>query len=216
MTLNLSQLQTELWEATGTESRDLSTTILNRMLDLSWWEIQDKIGFREKQSSGTFPTVQGTDGYEISSISSDVEAVRRVYIQNIDSEAWEELPNKSYGNILAERSDSADAEAAPQRYARYENQIILDPIPDQAYTIKVIFDKTLVDADADGFPIPQAWIEIILRGAEARIWHRLGDPTRRDDTLKYRDSLVDGLSTTPVKESVSKMAAISLPRARYP
>lgn len=216
MTLNLSQLQTELWESTGTDSSDFDTSTLNRMLDLAWWEIQDKIGFREKQGSGTFPTVAGTTDYDISTISSDVEAVRRVYVQNSDTELWTELQSKPYDYIIANLNDNEDARECPEYFSRYNSSLILFPSPLEVYTIKVLYDKTLADANTDGFPIPQAWLEIILRGAEARMWHRLGDPTRRDDTLKYRDSLVDGLSTTPVKENVSKMAAISLPRARYP
>ena len=216
MGLTRSVLHDEIWESTGTDSSDLDTTVLDRMLNLSWWEIQDKLGFREKEGEGSFSTVAGTSAYDVSGISSDVESIQHVTIQNSTEDTWSPLIYKDKQWFMDERDDNAESEDVPEYYTRFGDEIQLFPTPAGIYTVRVKYLKTIADLITSGFPVPQPWHEIIRLGAEARVWYRLGDPARRDDTLRFRDSLVAGMTEVKVKENVSNRAAISLLRAPYP
>lgn len=216
MPLNQTQLRNQIWSATGTDSDDISGDELDTYLNLSWWEIQDKLGFREKEGTADFSTAAGTQAYDVSSISSDLESIQHVAIQNTGMTTWEPLHYKDYRYIVDNNDDSVDSRDLPEYYSRYNEYLYLLPIPSGIFTVRVTYLKTLDDLISSGYPVPQSWHEIIRLGAEARVWHSLGEPTRRNEAFAFRDSLATTATEVKVKENVSKQAAISLLRAPYP
>ena len=216
MGLTSSELHEELWSSTGTDSADFDTTVLDRQLNKSWWEIQDKLGFREKEGEGSLTLTAGTQAYEVSTISSDVESIQAVHIQNTGETSWSPLAFKDKRWILDNLDTSSTIEDIPEYYCRYGTELLFSPIPNAAYDVKVTYLKTLDDLISSGFPVPQSWHDPIRLGAEARLWHLMGDPNRRDDAFRFRDALIAGQSEVKVKENVSKVAAIQILRAPYP
>jgi hypothetical protein len=216
MGLDQSALREELWDATGTTVDDLSTTKVDRFLNLSWWEIQEKLDFREAEGLGTFSTVDGTSEYDIATYMSDSSSTQAVFVQATSETTWSRLTYKDYNTYLQELDDSADSRSLPEFYSLYGASIFLLPVPDAMYDMKIRYIKTLADLISSGFPIPQPWHEIILQGAIARVWQLLGDPNRMSVAFQMRDALVLNMSTQKIQENVSNMAGISILRAPYP
>lgn len=216
MPLTRTVLHEEIWEATGTDSSDYDTIVLDRMLNLSWWEVSDKLGFREKEGEANLITTAGIRNYDVTAISSDLESLQKVAVLEDSTSQWAPLSQKDFEWFQVNREDDTEARGLPENYARYGSELFLHPTPDATYSIKIKYLKTLEDLQTSGFSVPQVWHEIICLGAQARVWHRLGDPARRDDTFRLRDAMVLGMTDVKVKENVSKTSAISLLFAPYP
>jgi hypothetical protein len=211
MGLDLSQLREELWENTGTDSYDYDASTLDRLLNLSWWEIQDKLGFREKEGEGTFNTVPSQESYPIAAITSDINSIQGVYLRQENE--WVELDFKDHTSIMEGRSDHT---STPIIYSRYNSNLYLHPAPDKVYSIKIKYLKTLDDLGSGGAPVPQSWHEIILLGAEYRLWRKMGDITRSSAIRNERDALIMTASVTPTQERFASHAAASLLFTPYP
>jgi hypothetical protein len=215
-TLSQSELREEVWGSTGTDSSDFSSTLVDRFLNLSWHEVQDKLDYREEEGLATFTCVSGQADYPISGFITDFSSVQSVFVQSTTETTWSRLTYKDYNTYLEEQDDNAASNGLPENFTRYGTSVLLQPTPDAAYPVKVRYIKTLADLISSGFPIPQQWSEIILQGAIARIWQRIGDPNRMATAFQMRDALILNISTTKIQENVSNMAGISILRAPYP
>ena len=73
MSLSLGVLRDELRSHLGVDTDDMDNTVVDRLLNLSYWEIMDKFHLRETQSSTTLTTLAGTREYPV---PSDLDSLR--------------------------------------------------------------------------------------------------------------------------------------------
>jgi hypothetical protein len=199
MDLSLVNFRTELREHLGVDTNDpkFTTTVLNDLLNRSYWEIQDKFPFREKQTSVTFPSVAGERQYQI---PGDVDALSQISVLNPDDTTHKKLARIDKSEYEDEYNEDINARAMPTNYFREESTIYLYPTPDDVYTFTLKYDKTLADLvnDADAPTIPNIWWEIILYGATWRGYIRRGDMPRKDE---FRAIQINLINSTEPKES---------------
>lgn len=201
----------------GLDEDDITDAEIDLKLNLSWWEMQAKVGFREKEATSSFATVAGQRSYTTgTSVDSLFEALQSVTVKDLHSDRYEPLVVKGYEQIEDNLSDELEDRAQPMWCARHNDQLVLHPVPDQVYTIRVLYLKTLEDVNNSGFPVPQEWAEPILLGAVYRQWRSLGDWNNATAARLDRDTLIATLATTATKENKSKVAALSVLRRRYP
>jgi hypothetical protein len=201
----------------GLDTDDITNAEIDLKLNMSWWELSAKLGFREKEATSSFSTVAGQREYATdTSIDTFFEALQSVTVKDIHSDRYEPLVMKGYEQIEGSLSDELEDRDMPKWYARYNDKLVLYPTPDRDYTIRVRYLKTLSDVQAEGFPVPQEWSEPILLGAVYRQWRSLGDWNNATAARMDRDGMVATLALEAVKENVSKVGGVSILRQRYP
>lgn len=212
MTIVLSDLRTELREHLGgLDSSDLDNDACDLLLNRAFWEIMNKIPFRETEQSATFTTTAGTAFYSTPSL---FEAIRKLSIKDLDYESWEPLDRITIDTHEEELNTDSDARGKPTGYVREDGGYRLQPIPDDAYDMRIKYWVTLADlSDSNTTPsLPTVWHEIILFGAVFRGFRRFGDHIR---AREFRNDQIGMINTTvPVesKEEIdSPRAGVSIP-----
>lgn len=217
MTLSLQNQRDKLRRATGEDSTDLDNTEADLLLNTSWWEIADVFKFREKQTSRTFVTVAGTVSY---AVAADHHATQIVSIKDNDSDKYTQLAPMSESEYENNFTDTTEARAKPTHVIRRGSNIILYPTPDEVYTVKELYDKSLADLASDpSVTVPQAWHEMIWIGAAFRRFLELGDLTKAYGYRKIQGlpSIAETKEETQVKErGNTQFAAVQMLRPKYP
>jgi hypothetical protein len=217
MTLHIHDLRDELRETTGMDSDDLTDTVANRYLNLSWWELQDKIKFREKEGIADIATVAGTASYALTSIDAALDNVVSVNILSRVGDDYAPLRKRDYTSILDGLNTSDSARGVPNEYAIHANLIYFDPIPDSPYTVRVLFRKTLANLVSGVAPVPQVWHEFIILGAAMRVFRRNGEYQKSAAIRMERDALILITVEDITKETEDfRHAGIQVYRQRYP
>lgn len=199
-----TSLETELRAHLG----DLSTTELTQvdallLLNRSYWELLDKIHFREKEAETTVSTVAGQQDY---AVPSPFEAVQLISIQDNNSKVWTNLERLADFAFEHEKEDGTAAaqihlRAFPVSYMRYRAQIRLRPIPDAIYTLKIKYWTTLDDlAVGTNLTLPPSWHEVVLYGAVHRGFMRLRDFEAAAEFKVMQDNLLSTSQPTVAKE----------------
>lgn len=174
MGIALATMRTNVLTQLGIDQSDLAggQTDLDLLLNKSWWEIMDKIDFREKEDSTTIQTVVGTEVYDLAATLNTTDSVvfdalRGVAIEDNDDNSWlnlNEVSQAYYDNNLISQTSAQDK---PQYYMREGGNITFLPTPDDVYNIKLRYLKILSDIPTDGPVVHQTYHEIIELGA---IW----------------------------------------------
>lgn len=217
MPLSITVLRTELREHLGLDEDELDSTAADALLNRSWWEVMDKLDFREKESKTTFDTVIGTPNYDmpmgydallmLSISGADETDTLRVQLDRSDQKIYEQ-----------EHDEAVTAYAKPTKYHRYNDGIWLAPTPDKVYTINVNYLTTLEDLSNSNAtpPIPQSWHEIILYGAVWRGFMRIGDYNRKQAAQQTQIGLINSMSPVSSKEEFdSSLAGLNFIRRAY-
>src|SRR5258706_8732138 len=211
MTLDITSMRRQLREHLGiegdatdelpdTDSADKTgcDTYLNR----SWWESNEKFKFREKETTGTFPTVVGVKFYQV---PFGFESIQHISIEDPDSSQHTPLDRITKDVFEQKYVNRTDAQGKPELYFRESNGIRLWPVPDQIYTLTLSYLSTLADlSGSNATPsIPQAWHEIILFGG---VWRAFLGVTRdfegSQNARAYQTSLIAGIEPTEEKEMI--------------
>lgn len=217
MSLSLQELRDEVREITGLDEDDLPNPRLDKYLNLAWWELVDKVDFKEKEGVSSFSTVAGQINYNLTTIAADVDNVRRVTIQSSTLSDFTPLDKTDYRNIEDNLSTQTYSRGLPEKYSRYNTQIYLYPIPDSVYTVRVLYQKTLEDIATAGVPIPQVWHEFIYLGGAMRAARANNEFQQAKSIRAERDGLILTLSTTEAKETKDySYAGARIIRPRYP
>lgn len=187
---------------------DLSTAELSQadallLLNRSYWELLDKIHFREKEAEIELPTVAGQQDY---AVPDPFEAVQLISIQDNDSKIWTNLHRLGDFAFEQDKEDGTDAaeehlRGFPTHYMRYGSEIRLRPMPDAVYTLKIKYWTTLDDlAVGENLTLPPAWHEVVLYGAVHRGFMRLRDFEAASEFKIMQDNLLSTSQPTVAKE----------------
>lgn len=214
--MNLAQIQEAMWRATGTSSVTHSTSILNVHINHSYWELQDKVDFREKESEYNFSTVAGTSSYDLASIISPYDYIYHLTGKLATENEWFTIDPTDYQNLRDNLDESVYARGEPSKYSRWDSNLILSPVPDQTYTINILYKKALGDVGISGPDIPESWHEFVFLGALYRFFRELGEYTRAAAIRQERDALTLLTNVNREKEKADyTKAGLSVLRQRY-
>jgi len=142
---------------------------LNQHTNDAYLEIVDKFRFHRGRSKYTFNTVASTATH---TLTNSVIAVFRV---------WDTTNNKwliKMGD--REFANTVPSEGQPERYARFGDDVVLVPTPDDIYTISIFgkFVPTVLSADGDAPVIPSTWDYGILLLAQHKYYYEQGDQAK--------------------------------------
>ncbi len=158
--------------------QDLGNDEVDRFLEMSFWELEAKYPFKEKECRIEFPLVIGTHMYELPNFTVpdlvDVEALQSVSILDSDN-TTHPLPRMTqswWDTVYTHEKSKTKTEfrALPKYYVRMDETLILHPTPDKAYVIRLYFLKTLktVIETPNEPDLPRSWHEIVVEGAITR------------------------------------------------
>jgi hypothetical protein len=213
--LSVNKLITELRETCGVDSSDLPTTDAELLLNRSWWDLMNKIEFRETEMASTFQTVVGLMQY---TMTVPFESLKSLSLLNPVTNEQQLI------NVMDTRLYDANfkpdvlSRGIPTMYFRENTAINLYPTPDKVYTITLRYITTLNDLEAGTAEpdVPQVWHEIILLGAAWRCYQRLGDMARKDSLKGDWLGLLNNVTTVKEQELVdTKFAAVIPLRRNY-
>lgn len=211
MTLDISSMRRQLREhlgITGDDTDELpdqdtaEKTGADTYLNRSWWEINEKFKFREKELTGTFQTVVGTKFYQV---PTGFESLVHLSIEDINTSQHTPLERISKDRFEQEYVNRVDAEGKPEKYFREGSGFRVWPTPDLVYTLSLTYLYTLTDlSNSNTTPtVPQAWHEIILFGG---VWRACLGVTRdyegSQNARAYQSSLISGIEPVEEKEMV--------------
>lgn len=211
MTLNISSLRRQLREHLGLTGDDIdelpdtdsaTVTGADTYLNRSYWELNEKFKFREKESTGTFPTVTGVKFYQVPFL---FEALIHLSIEDVNTQQHIPLERITKDVFEQRYVNRVDAEGKPESYFRESNGVRLWPVPDNIYTLTMTYLSTLADLGNSNTtpPLPQAWHEIILFGA---VWRACLGVTRdiegSQTARAYQVSLISGIEPVEEKEMI--------------
>lgn len=215
--LDLTELENSLRNILGVPVTHpkFSTTALDLYLNRSLWDIMDKVEFREREASGTFPTIASTRYYDLP-VSFDYlqhlsivdEVGQHIQLIKMTPEEYEDNYN-----------ESSSYETFPTHYVREGCGVKLYPTPDQAYTVVIKFTVNLADLSVTNTNpgIPQVWHEIILFGAAWRAFLELGDFPRYQQYMALTTAKMAEIKPVEHKEEEdNRFAGVQAMRPTYP
>lgn len=205
MIINLSRMEYRVRKAVGiidTNDPDLPQADIDEYLNLSLWEVEDKMPFREKEVTSTLSTVAGTRQY---TVPTPIECLREIAI--VDPTTGQHSPlmlmtPQDYESVYIDDTIDTSQQDAPTNYFPESNYITVWPTPDQVYTLVIRRNTLLTDlANAsDVLAIPQVWTEVIILGGVWRAQWDFGNKAGARETRKMQASLIDSITPVPVKE----------------
>ena len=206
MGLTLANLRSELLSHLGMETADFpnGNTDIDLLINRSWWEVMDKLDFREKEATRSFTCTSGTNTYTIATAFGSAtifDAIRKVTLlggdEGEDDEQQSVLDQMTIDVFNQLYNSDEDNEAQPTHYIRDGSNLILYPTPNAAYVFTLYYQAILADVPSGGPVIPQSWHEVILYGALWRGYLRVGDYNRANGAKSHQLGLIS--SSTPVK-----------------
>jgi hypothetical protein len=213
MGLNLAEMREGVYRVCGVDEDDVDPILVDKLLNVSWWEIMNKFKFRAKDTVAEFPLVIGSEKY---TVPDAFEALRSIAVYDTSnmSHYIERVTSKWY----QERYDTdADSRGFPTHYFREGDSVILWPTPDAAYTAVLRYTSTLADLSESNDPsIPQEWHEIIKYGGCWRLALELGDFQRKESLARTQIALIESCVPVDSKEaSDSRYANLEVVRNEY-
>jgi hypothetical protein len=164
----------------GLEEEDLPDPDADRLLNLSYWELEGRFPFTEKQFRTSFALVAGQAEYDIETF---IEIPDSVLLDALQSFGMFGDPNSDDGQQSypmqrmteswydGERNTRTDTNQRPEYYLRRDTDIVFWPIPDKAYVCSVFMLKTLkslLHGVVETPNMPREWHELVVEGAITR------------------------------------------------
>jgi len=189
----------------GLDEQDLSDPDLDMLLNMSYWELESKFPFEEKNARTDFVTVVGTDEYSIEALelasATLLEAVQSIaVIQEDQSYKLQRMSEDFYDEMY---NTNTDQRAIPRYYVRRDDAIVLWPIPNDVYTMRLYYLKTLLSVLVGSVEIlnfPREWDELVVEGAVTRGHYYRQDYQLARESENFRVAKLRTASTTKSKE----------------
>ena len=99
MGLSLQNLRDRLRKATGTDTDDLTNADADLYLNMSWWELQDKVNFREREFISEFTISEGDRSITLSDEITSLNHVISGSIRAADEESYSPLDLRVRANL---------------------------------------------------------------------------------------------------------------------
>lgn len=177
MGLSLAQLRSELRDHLGVDSTELIDADADLLLNRSWWKVADNYKFKEKEATSSFNTVAGTESYALGTVAATAESIQNLSIKDVNSLDYDALTQIDETRFVGMRTANTSVRGKPEYYIHRGTNILLFPIPDAVYSIKIDYLATLADVST-ALAVPQAWHEAVLYGAIWRGFAKFGDYNR--------------------------------------
>jgi hypothetical protein len=163
----------------GVSPSELDNTKVDQLLNMSFWYLESRFPFKEKECRIEFPMTVGENGYLVPGNNPsapnllDLEAIKSISVIDPDSDTITQVSKmtQQHWDAIVENLDNTDYYAIPTRWVRMDETIVFHPTPDKIYTVRLYFLKTLkslVDGTVDDLNFPREWCEIVVEGAIAR------------------------------------------------
>ena len=163
----------------GISPNELDNSKVDRLLNMSFWYLESRFPFKEKECRIEFDLVVGENSYLVPGNNPeapnllDLEAIKSISVVDPDTDQITQVSKmtQQHWDAVVENLDSTDFYAIPVRWVRMDETIIFHPTPDKVYTIRLYFLKTLkslLDGTVDALNFPREWCEIVVEGAVAR------------------------------------------------
>lgn len=213
--LSITNLRNELRLILGLDDTDLPNNDADLLLNRAWWQIQNLTNLPANEIMAPLNTVAGTNEY---AISYPTEAITSIALLDPDSNILVPLTPISEVGYDKEHDSDVVARGKPEKYFTYGLKIILEPTPDDIYTLN-IRRRDLVTDLSDGNPSVSAdnsLHEVIMLGAAHRGFLQKRDFNSAQRTkIEWRDAL-QMYNPNSVKEeggSAHKFAQVKVIRA---
>lgn len=210
MKLNLLALRREVRNHLGVENTDpeFDDTSLNNLINLSYEDVRTRLKLRDIQRFADISLSAGTGSYNFSS----AYAVYGVLIKDNDSNEFLELlplDAKSYHDSV---DSDVDARKIPTHYHTHDgNTIYFSPVPDEAYTVRVMYIDDAADLalDNDTLRNPGQIDEIVMYGAVWRGFVKLNFYEKGDVIVALQDKLISQfVPVQAIEEQDSRFAQL--------
>ena len=184
---------------TDEDDPDLTNDDVDLYLNMSYWEVQDKFPFREKERTGTFITQIGVRNYEM---PKPFESLMHLSIVDLVTGQHQPIDKMDMDEYEIKYIEGENAYGKPEKYVREDCFARLWPTPDKLYTVVLRRLITLTDlSDINTVtPIPSVWDEIIVYGGVWRAFIDFGDFARANAMKSHQVTLLDTITPTAVKE----------------
>jgi hypothetical protein len=218
MPVDINSMRRRLRKALGLEVDDLaelSDDDADEYLNESFWSIQDKFPFREKEKTVRFSTVAGTRSYDM---PKPFDALISLSVQDPNTNEFRKLERMSTDEYENKYDSDDDSQAIPTHYTREGCFARLWPTPDQAYVVSLKRLVTLDDLSNDVTTpdVPRVWWEIIRLGGLWRALIDFGDLTRANTIRIHATTLQNDVVPTQSKEERdSREAGVEVYRPEY-
>lgn len=217
MTIDIVKFRKKIRKPLGLEDDDpdLIDEEIDDYLNFSFWEIQDKFPFREKEKTVRFDTIEGTRSYDM---PKPFDALVSLSIQDPTTNKFEKLERMSTDEYENRYDTDSDEEGMPTHYTREGCFARLWPTPDQAYTVSLKRLITLEDLSTlvPTPDVPRVWWEIIIYGGLWRAFIDFGDFSRANQIKTHQVSLINSTVPVPAKEERdSREAGVEVHKPEY-
>lgn len=220
MGLSLSEMRTILRRSCGVDEFDdgFDDPGCDEKLNRSYWNLLDRLNFRENETTIPFALVTGSRKYEV---PADFNAFRGVSVFDTDgqSKPLDRISAKVYDELYNNTATDERSNALPTKYYREGNAIILWPTPDSDYSAILHYWKTLADlSDVNTtLPFQDSWHEIVLNGGVFRGYIEIGDMDRYAKMRAEVNALIEEQVPTEAKEERdSRYLHVEVPGRDYP
>jgi len=165
----------------GLNEQDISDPEVDQILNLSYWELESRFPFLEKQYRTSFILVPGQETYDIETY---IETPDDVFVEAFQSfgmmgdptssseseisYAMQRMTEDWYDSVYSERTD---VQTRPTHFLRRDKEIVFWHIPDKAYVCRVFLLKTLKSLlyrEIETPNLPREWHELVVEGAITR------------------------------------------------
>lgn len=189
----------------------------NIKLNRSYWEVLDRLNFRENELTIPFSTIASSRKY---GVPGDLNALQGVAIFDLNNQSHKlrRITKDVYDSKYNNNPDNS-FERMPEEYYREGEFLQLWPTPDQVYNCILHYWKILADLalDTDVLPLQESLHEIILLGGVWRGYMELGDMNRYNSTKNAQLALISDAVPTQAKEEIdSRLAHVEVPGREYP
>lgn len=207
--MNLYNYRTSLRASVGNPSTtDVPNTELDSCINEAVQEISDKYRFHNTRRVITFETVADVTLYQL---PADCAVLMKVLyptgntkLTKRDETWWAENGNTEQTGV-------------PTDYIRRRDWIELFVVPDDAYTIKLIYKSIVptLSVDADEPLFPSTWDQGVIYLARHKFWDRRGDFQKAVYALnKWKDWVRDKPSELDEEEFADNTEGVVLPTLR--
>lgn len=208
MSLSLQQMRDLVREGLGgLDEQDIGDSNVDLLLNLSFWEIESKFPFEEKNFRFEFSTVAAQEDYVISTIISapsgvSLEAIQGLSVLDSEGKAFV-LQRATEQWIETQYSTSSNFQSRPTHYVRRDDTLRLWPIPDAIYTIRILFLRsleTLQYLSVEETGLPREWDELTVEGAITRGHYYNQDYNLAQQAENFRVMKIRTAESTHAKE----------------
>lgn len=208
MSLSLQQMRDLVREGLGgLDEQDIGDPMVDRLLNLSFWEIVSKFPFEEKNTKFEFSTVAAQEDYVIPTVINapsglTLEAIQGLSVLDDEGKAFP-LQRATEAWLETQYSTASTFRGRPEYYVRRNETIRLWPVPDDVYTLRIFYLRTLetmqyLSVEETG--LPREWDELTVEGAITRGHYYNQDYNLAQQAENFRVMKIRTAQSTHAKE----------------